>query len=157
MMKVVGQLLVPEVAEGCLRVAFATKDGKSVNEHFGWGRDFVIYDVSSEGARKVGKMIFSGEGLDERGNDDKLSEKIAALEDCHIVYSQAIGGPAAARLTRKKIQPMVVMEEKSIEGLLEELTARLKRPMPPWLRKITKPDDPARFDGFDDEDEDDDR
>ncbi|GMT43081.1 MAG: nitrogen fixation protein NifX [bacterium] len=152
-MKVSAQLVVPKVEDGSLRIAFATKDGINVDGHFGWASAFAFYDVSAEKITKAGKIVFSSEELDERGNDDKLPGKIEALEGCHIVYSQAIGGPAAARLTRKKIQPLVVKDESRIEKLLEDFRKVLNGSMPPWLRKLVKKDDPERFSGFDEDDE----
>ncbi|MBI4666227.1 MAG: nitrogen fixation protein NifX [Nitrospinae bacterium] len=135
-----------------MRVAFATKDGVSVNDHFGWARDFLLYDVSADGTSKAGKITFDGGELDERGNDDKLSGKIDALAGCHIVYSEAIGGSAAARLTNRKILPMVARDERSITGILDMVKTALSGPTPPWLRKITQTSDPSRFDRFDEED-----
>lgn len=152
-MKVTAQLIIPKVKDGFMRIAFATRDGINVDEHFGWARTFVLYDVSAESINRAGRIVFSSEELDERGNDDKLPGKIEALKCCHIVYSQAIGGPAAARLTRKKIQPLVVKGESSIEKLLEEFKKVLNGPMPPWLRKLVGKDDPERFRRFDEDEE----
>lgn len=153
-MKVVSKITTPVVEEGRLRVAFASKDGISVNDHFGWAQNFVLYDISATGVSKAGRIGFSGEELDQKGNDDKLTAKIDALETCHIIYSQAIGGPAAARLIRRRIQPMVVKDEASISALCNQIKETLNGPMPPWLRKITKTEDPDRFKNFDDEDDD---
>jgi len=152
-MKVEAQLIIPKIKDGSLRIAFATRDGKNVNDHFGWARTFVLYDVSAESISRAGKLVFSSERLDERGNDDKLYGKIEALKGCHIVYSQAIGGLAAARLTRKKIQPLVAKEETRIEKLLEEFRKVLNGSPPPWLRKLVGKDDPERFSRFEDDEE----
>ncbi|MBF0275112.1 MAG: nitrogen fixation protein NifX [Nitrospinae bacterium] len=154
-MKVVAQIKNPEVPEGSLRVAFASTDGETVNDHFGWAKEFLLFDVSSKSYLKSGKIAFSGKELDEKGNDDKLLEKIDALGDCHIVYSAAIGGPAAARLTRKKIQPLVVKDEAVIKNLLEELRNVLGGTPPPWINKLLRGNDPSRFDKFDEDDDDD--
>ncbi|MGK7345419.1 MAG: nitrogen fixation protein NifX [Candidatus Nitrospinota bacterium M3_3B_026] len=152
-MKVIARLTTPAVAEGALRVAFATSDGVNVDEHFGWGANFVLYDISRDGFSKAGRIIFDGAGLDEKGNDNKLAAKIDALEGCHIVYSSAIGGPAAARLTRRKIQPMIASEERAIVRLCSQVMDVLKGPAPPWLAKIVRKDDPDRFHSYDDDDE----
>jgi nitrogen fixation protein NifX len=152
-MKIQSQLIIPTVEKGSLRVAFATNNGTTVNEHFGWGKQFLVYDVSKEGHHKAGKIVFDSKEMDERGNDDKLEVKIEALRGCHLIFAEAIGGPAAARLTRERIQPMVVKDENDIVKLLEQLADVLKQPsMPPWLRRITKSADPERFNNFDVED-----
>jgi nitrogen fixation protein NifX len=152
-MKLQSQIVVPTVEKGRLRVAFATNDGVTVNEHFGWGRQFILYDVAKDGAHKAGKIVFDSQEMDDRGNDDKLAGKIETLRGCHIVFAEAIGGPAAARLTRERIQPMVVKEENDVARLIEQIKNVLNQPVvPPWLRRITKDEDPARFDNFDVED-----
>jgi len=153
-MKVVAQIKNQEIPEGALRLAFASTDGETVDDHFGWAKNFVLFDVSKDNISKAGKITFSGKDLDEKGNDDKLIDKVDALKDCHIVYSAAIGGPAAARLTRLKIQPLVVKDEALIVNLLEELKRVLGGTPPPWIRKLIKNDDPARFDEYDDDEDD---
>jgi nitrogen fixation protein NifX len=153
-MKVTAKLTVSTPPDGAVRVAFATTDGLRVDDHFGWAKRFLLYDVSAAGYVKAGKIEFDGSELSEKGNDDKLTDKIAALTGCHLIYSVAVGGPAAARLTRARIQPMVVKEEDGLEALLTQLTGVMRGTMPPWLRKITKTDDPTRFDRWDEEEED---
>lgn len=150
-MNVVAQIVTPKARDGSLRIAFATKDCVTVNDHFGWTRTFMLYDVTSSKASKAGKIVFSAEGLDERGNDDKLAAKIEALAGCHIVYSRAIGGPAAARLTRRSIHPIVVPEDEEITGILEKLKTLLGGNLPPWLKKLTGTKDPERFAKFEEE------
>lgn len=152
-MKVISMLTTTRPAKGAVRVAFATTDGVNVNDHFGWATHFSLYDVTTKGFVKAGKIVFDGTELSERGNDDKLAAKIEALIDCHLIYSVAIGGPAAARLSRAKIQPMVVRDDNSVESILKQLTDVVKGPTPPWLRKIMKTEDPSRFDQWDEEEE----
>ncbi|MBI5814662.1 MAG: nitrogen fixation protein NifX [Nitrospinae bacterium] len=136
-----------------MRVAFATTDGQEVNDHFGWAKMFVLYDVSREGVTKAGKVTFSGEGLSENGNDDKLTGKIEALAGCHIICCEAIGGVAAARLTNRRMHPMVVRDESSITAILNTLKGTLNGTPPPWIRKITGAGDPGRFDRFEEDDD----
>lgn len=150
-MKVTRMITVPKGQSKAIRVAFATKSGDEVDEHFGWARRFVMYDVTQGGYAKAGRIEFDGEELDERGSDDKLTGKIEALEGCDLVYSNAIGGPAAARLIRRRIQPLVARDVTSIELLLAQLIETLRGPTPPWLRKLTRDDDPDRFKSFDDD------
>ena len=155
-MQIKAMLTSKEAREGSIRVAFATKDDKHVNDHFGWARRFLLYDVWDSGSAKAGRIEFDGEELSQNGNDDKLLSKVDALEGCHIVYSEAIGGPAAARLTRKMMQPLVVKDENSIEVLISELSNTLSSDnTPPWLRKMINKPDPNRFESFDDDDEED--
>jgi nitrogen fixation protein NifX len=152
-MDIQSKLVLPDVKTGAVRVAFASTDGKMVNTHFGKSSQFVYYDVDKENFQLSGKITFTPKELEtfeNSGHEMKNFARIEALDGCHIVYSQAIGGPVAARLTRKKIQPLVTKQEFAISSILAELQKVLNGPQPPWLRKITKSDDPSRFDSYED-------
>jgi nitrogen fixation protein NifX len=71
----------------------------------------------------------------EDGNEDKLVPKIAAIEDCAIVYLAAIGASAAARIVAKKIHPVKVEQPEVITDVLDKLVVLLNGSPPPWLRK----------------------
>lgn len=148
-MKIISQILDTEQRQGCLRVAFATSDGQTINDHFGWARSFFIYDVSPQDRFKVGKVQFAeADETEECHPENRHFEKINALKTCHIVYSQAIGGPAAAKLTQQNIHPLVVKDNPTIESILNRLQEVLNGPLPPWLRKITGRRDPLRFESY---------
>jgi nitrogen fixation protein NifX len=117
-----------------MKVAFATEDGKHVDAHFGWAKQFAIYDVCAEDCRFVTNVEFSG-NLQEDGNEDKLGPKLEAIKDCAILYVAAIGGSGAARVVARNIHPVKVAETKPIEEILMQLQAVLAGNPPPWLRK----------------------
>ena len=148
-MKIISQILDTEQRKGYLRVAFATSDSETINDHFGWARSFLIYDVSGKDYHKVGKVQFAeAEEAEECNPENRHFEKINALKSCHIVYSQSIGGPAAARLTQQKIHPMVAKDNPPIQSILNNLKTVLSGPIPPWMRKLTGAKDPMRFEMF---------
>lgn len=145
----ISQVLDTEQRKGFVRVAFASSDSKTINDHFGWAKNFLIYDVSGSKCYKVGKVMFSEAAEKEVCNpENKHFEKINALKSCHIVYSQSIGGPAAARLTQQKIHPMIARDTTDIDTVLGDLKRLLNGPVPPWMRKITGMQDPNRFDAY---------
>jgi nitrogen fixation protein NifX len=117
-----------------MKVAFATEDQQRVDAHFGWAKHLAVYDVTPTGYRFVQDFAF-GEGLDEDGNEDKLTPKLEAIKDCAIVYVAAIGGSAAARLVASKVHPIKVTQPEPILDLLDKLQAVLGATPPPWLRK----------------------
>ncbi|MGD8591103.1 MAG: NifB/NifX family molybdenum-iron cluster-binding protein [Chromatiales bacterium] len=82
-------------------------------------------------------------------NEDKLVAKIAVLEDCVAVYSQAVGASAINQLKAKGIQPVKVEPDTPIEQLLGSLQEELREGPSSWLAKAivgTLPADPGRFD-----------
>jgi nitrogen fixation protein NifX len=82
--------------------------------------------------------------------EDKLAAKIAVLEDCIAVYSQAVGASAINQLKAKGVQPVKVSPGSEISDLLESLQDELRKGPSSWLVKAmiasTTPADPSRFD-----------
>lgn len=127
-----------------MKVAFATTDGTSVNEHFGRAGMFVIYELDSSGYSLLETRRFS-EGRDlaveeTKGmagvHDAQVEKKVDRLSDCKIIYLTEIGGPSAARLARRGIMPVKVKEPVSIEDSMRKLSETIRNSPPPWLRKI---------------------
>jgi len=71
-----------------IKVAFATTDMETVNQHFGSAKSFALYAVDRENSELLEAAQF-GE-LSQDGNEDKLSVKIDLLGGCAAVYCQAI-------------------------------------------------------------------
>jgi nitrogen fixation protein NifX len=126
-----------------MKVAFATTDGKQVDEHFGRAGMFAIYELTEIGHRFLEIRKFS-EGRDmvvvdtkDLGSlhDDAVQNKVDRLADCKLIYLTEIGGPSAARLVKKGIMPMKVKEIIAIESALDQLAATIKQSPPPWLKK----------------------
>jgi nitrogen fixation protein NifX len=126
-----------------MKVAFATTDGKQVDEHFGRAGMFAVYEITDKGSTFVEIRKFS-DGMDKSVMDTKdmgplhdvaVQNKVDRLADCKLIYLTEIGGPSAARLVKKGIMPMKVKEVVSIESALSQLAATIKQSPPPWLRK----------------------
>jgi nitrogen fixation protein NifX len=131
-----------------MKVAFATTDGISVNEHFGRAGMFVIYELNSSGYSLLETRRFSEgrdtavEGTKGMGkiHDEQVENKVDRISDCKIIYLTEIGGPSAARLARKGIMPVKVKEPVSIEDSVLKLSETLKSSPPPWLKKALTSD-----------------
>ena len=122
-----------------MKVAFATEDLKRVDAHFGSAKNIAIYDLTPNDWSLSEVVPFQGD-LSEDGNEDKLTPKIDAIQDCTLLYVAAIGGSAAARVVAKKIHPIKVVEPEEIEAVLGKLKAVLNGTPPPWLRKALQSD-----------------
>ncbi len=127
-----------------MKVAFATKDGSAVDQHFGWCRRFDVYDVTADHAVLLETRTLPPaprtDGTDEA---DKIDSRLAAVADCAIVHLTSIGGTAAARVVNAKVHPVKVADGAAIVELLDRLRAVLAGNPPPWLRKILRQHDPA--------------
>ena len=116
-----------------MKVAFATKDLVSVDEHFGWAKQFAVYDITKEGF-KLSEVVKSEESPENE--DDKINSKIDAVRGCSIVYCQAIGPAAAARVVKAQIHPIKVEKVIPIKEALNSLVAMLNGNPPPWIKRI---------------------
>ncbi|MBF0470881.1 MAG: nitrogen fixation protein NifX [Gammaproteobacteria bacterium] len=135
--------------EGALRIAFASSDNKRVDQHFGTAKGLVIYSVDPEQSRVVEVMEFATQAMD--GNEDKLESKIAALEGCAAVYSQAIGASAIRQLQRQGIQPVKVAPGSTIQQLISDLQQELVSGPNSWMARAISRESgvsPARFDAM---------
>lgn len=129
-----------------MKIAFATTDGKNVDEHFGRSGMFAVYSIDEKGYTFIENRKFA-EGTDKEIEDTKgmggiheelIDRKIERLSDCKIIYLTEIGGPAAAKLIKRQMMPIKVKGEISIEESLKNLLKTIQTSPPIWLRKNLK-------------------
>ncbi len=126
-----------------MKIAFATKDGKKINEHFGHSKSFAIYEITPDSYTFLENrdVVAQKGGMSEE--EDKIDSRVKTILDCAMVYVAQIGGTAAAKVIKNKIHPMQAKNEEEIEETLERLKVVLASP-PPWLRKVLlKDNEPA--------------
>jgi nitrogen fixation protein NifX len=126
--------------EARLRIAIASRDGQSMNAHFGSAEKFVVYEVTPRDREFVATLEMS-QVSDESGDhkaesEDKNGRKIAALAGCHIVFVLAVGGPVAAKILAAKIHPIKLAEPEPIDSVLSRVQGFMTSDPPPWLRKV---------------------
>ena len=134
-----------------IKVAFATDDRVSINQHFGATVGFAIYAIDGEHAHLVQVAEFlsdpSSNAMD--GNENKLADKIDVLKGCAAVYCLAVGGSAVRQLLAAGIQPVRLDEEINIEAQLMTLRQAVREGGIPWLDKLVRrqsESDSSRFD-----------
>jgi nitrogen fixation protein NifX len=123
-----------------VRIAIASRDGRSLNAHFGSAEKFVVYDVSPHDHALVQTIEMSNVS-DESGehraeSEDKNARKIAALAGCNIVFVLAIGGPVATKVIHAGIHPIKIAEPEPVDSVLSKVKTLLTTDPPPWLRKV---------------------
>jgi nitrogen fixation protein NifX len=115
-----------------MKVAFASRDGQQIDEHFGQATSFHIWEIEPERAQcleKIETRLLRGD------NEDQIIAKATALEGCVIACSTQIGGPAAAKLVARHIHPMKTNQIMPIKDMISQLQEVLRGDMPPWLAK----------------------
>jgi nitrogen fixation protein NifX len=115
-----------------MRIAFASSDGKVVDQHFGAAERFYLWDIGPERAEAVGRVVL---GADDEEREDKIVARATALNGCTMVYTTQIGGPAAAKLVGRHIHPTKTAPNTPIADAIAQLQSVLRGKPPPWLRK----------------------
>ncbi|MHB1661131.1 MAG: nitrogen fixation protein NifX [bacterium] len=115
-----------------MKVGFATTDNILINDHFGWAKNFAVYEINGEGFRFLENRHFE-EDIEEL---EKIDKKIEGLKDIKIIFVESIGGTAAARVVKSGIHPVKSKPNDRIEDVMDGLKAVLSKNPPPWLKKI---------------------
>jgi nitrogen fixation protein NifX len=117
-----------------MRVAFASKDGEFINEHFGWCERFYIYEINEEDYSFVCDVDSS---LKFENEVEKLEYKINSLEQSDIVYVQQIGPKASTMVKMAGVYPMKsTYENEKIIDICESFQKLMKSDTPIWLQRI---------------------
>ena len=86
------------------RLAFASSDGKNVNEHFGRAKDFVIIEINNKESKYIETRI-NKNPLNKCGHDEGyIDELINVISDCRGVFVAKMGKKAASKLRLSNIQ-----------------------------------------------------
>ena len=127
-----------------LKIAFASDDRVTVNQHFGAARGFAIYALDGERAQLIELAEFPPESMD--GNENKLPSKIAALAGCAAVVCLAAGASAVKHLVAAGVQPVRLDDEAAIDSLLKQISVAIRNGGVDWVDKaLRKNTDADRF------------
>ena len=118
-----------------MKVAFASNDGIHINDHFGWAKQFALYDVGEEGFEFL-HMIECGDEVEEE--KEKLNYKIDAIKEADIMYCSQIGPTASKMVLANRIHPIRSSEVETIDEALDVLVRMIKNNPPMWLLRIIK-------------------
>ena len=127
-----------------MKVAFTSSTGEQVDQHFGHTDTFHLWDIGPDQAAPAGTVRALVEALD---HEDQTMARASALAGCTIVYTQQIGGPAAAKLVAHRIHPMKTGATVPVGELITKLQEVLRGKPPPWLRKAMAGAEAAPFTG----------
>ena len=125
-----------------MKVAFTSSSGEIIDQHFGQCRNFYVWEIMPDEAY----LLTTINGISTAGDEeDRITARGNALADCAIVYTLQIGGPAAAKLVARKIQPMKTNTEVPVTEIVARLQEVLRGNPPPWLRKVMNKDSAGSF------------
>lgn len=116
-----------------MKIAFASSAGEAVDQHFGWAKQFSLYEIDTEGATLL-KTIDSSEEPEEEVA--KLTYKIETIEEADIMYCTQIGPKASKMVQAAGIHPVRVAEGEKIADAIAKLQEMLTTQPPIWLMRI---------------------
>jgi nitrogen fixation protein NifX len=117
-----------------IKIAFASKDGVLVNEHFGWCEKFYIYTLDEETYELI-REVDSSKVYE--AEVDKLEYKIECIDSSDILYVTKIGPKAASMVKIAGTYPLKSSsEDEKIEDVLKSLQKLMKNSPPLWLKRI---------------------
>ncbi len=104
---------------------------KQLNAHFGSARRYLIYQLTPQECRLID--IRSADGADE--SEDSSAFRAGLIDDCHVLFVQSIGGPAAAKVINAGVYPLKYVDGGAARPHLDELRKKMGSLPPPWLAK----------------------
>jgi predicted Fe-Mo cluster-binding NifX family protein len=90
------------------RIAIASNDGESVNQHFGQAKNFLIYEIDAEGVNFVEDREVKTIPDEAAHTDRNMSIFAEALSDCSAVFVRRIGARSAKYLNSNNIRTFEV-------------------------------------------------
>lgn len=116
-----------------MKVAFTSSNGELIDQHFGMAESFYVWEIAPGTACYLNTVTAL---VGDKAVEDKTVARAEALADCSMVYTMQIGGPAAAKLIGRKIQPMKTNSEVPVVEIVERLQKLMSGNPPPWMRKL---------------------
>lgn len=116
-----------------MKIAFASSDGESVNQHFGWSKTFYLYEIDEYSSKLLKSIDSSEEPQEEKA---KLTYKIGTIDEADIMYCTQIGPTASKMVQSSGIHPVRVAEGEKIADAIVQLQEMLNGNPPIWLLRI---------------------
>lgn len=86
------------------KIAFASSDGKVVNQHFGRARQFLIVEIENKEYKYVETRINEPACQDFQHTEDAMNNTIELISDCKAVFVARIGQGALAQVEARGIK-----------------------------------------------------
>ncbi len=128
---------------GSIRVACASNNASAMDGHFGSCSRYLIYQVSGEEYR----LIEVREAVIPKDAEDKNIIRASLIDDCQLLYTVSVGGPAAAKVIRTGVLPIKMPDGGDCTAMMTNLVSVIAGNPPPWLAKVmgVAPEQRIRF------------
>ncbi len=86
------------------KVAFASSDGKVVNQHFGRTKQFLIVEIDNKDYRYIETRVNEPSCQEFQHTEDAMNGSIELILDCKAVFVARIGQGALAQVEARGIK-----------------------------------------------------
>lgn len=86
------------------KIAFASSDGKVVNQHFGRAKHFLIVEIDDKDYKYLETRVNEPACQDFQHTQDAMDKSIELISDCKAVFVARIGQGALAQVEAKGIK-----------------------------------------------------
>ena len=104
-----------------LRVAVASRRGERIDLHFGAAEEFMVFDVTAEGAALIERRDIASHALPE--DETERNTVCRMLADCKVLLVEKVGPKPQEMLARVGIEATNLYAGKPIAEALAELFA----------------------------------
>ena len=87
------------------KVAFASSDGKVVNQHFGRTQNFLIVEINDKDYKFLEKRENAPTCQGFEHSEEAMDRSISIIEDCEAIFVAKVGAGARSKLESKGITP----------------------------------------------------
>ncbi|MDT3425792.1 nitrogen fixation protein NifX [Paenibacillus forsythiae] len=117
-----------------MKVAFASRDGKRIDEHFGQCRTFSIFELNVEKYKWLeSRSVYVEDEAEE--HESRIARRVEAIGDCTLLFVCSIGSDAVKRLMKDGIMILKVEPESEVIPQMNRLLNLLRERPPLWLVK----------------------
>jgi nitrogen fixation protein NifX len=103
---------------GSLDIAFASSNETDLDEHFGSCHQLTIYRLTPDNSTYLESIKFTTE---QGHNQQKISDRLAALTNCFAVYCLACGNPVRQQLLAQGTRVVIHPHNQNIDKLITQI------------------------------------
>lgn len=107
-----------------MRLAVASKDGRSISEHFGHARKFAIYAADASGCRLLEHREVDHYCHGQHGSAPAMERILHTIADCDAVFVARIGDGPADKLAAIGVRAVADYAYEAIDESLLDFVRR---------------------------------
>jgi len=102
------------------RLAVATKDGISINLHFGHAKEFWIYEKAGDEIQFLEKRLVDHYCHGQHGDQSAMQKILITIADCEAVFVAKVGDGPIAKLRAVGVEAVAEFAYESIMDALRQ-------------------------------------